>query len=81
MVTIEDNRKTEREVNDLDIGDYFMYEGDLYVVIAEAVEMENVRDDYYDSDVMNVLELRSGALYHIHEETLVNPVDVKIIIS
>ena len=81
MVSIRDNRKTERKIEQLNIGDYFVYDGDLYVVITNAVELEDVRDNYYDSDVMNVLDLKSGLLFRIDEETVVDAVDVEITIS
>lgn len=81
MVTIEDNRKIERTISDLSIGEYFIYDGDLYVVIINVLETADACDNYYESNVMNALDLKSGVLYRINEETVVTPVDVKIIIS
>ena len=78
MVTIKDNRKREHKFKELCIGEYFIYEGELYVVIAENIKLEDVCDDCCDSDVMNVLELKSGFLYRINEETIVDLVDVEI---
>lgn len=80
MVTIKDSRKAENRFEELDIGEYFVYEGDLYVVIAETIEKEFACDNYCDSDVANALDLKNGMLYRIHEETVVAPVDVEITI-
>jgi hypothetical protein len=81
MVTIEDNRHIEHTFGGLYIGDCFMHEGELYMITEDAIEEENVSDDYYESDVMNALNLNNGFLKRFNDGDLVELVDVTITIS
>lgn len=81
MVTIKDNRKKEHKFEELNIGEYFVYNGDLYVVTAETVETDNICEDYYESDIMNALDLKNGFLCRIGDNAIVSIVDVELTIS
>lgn len=55
----------QRQINELYVGDSFMFKDELYIYVDHTNQL-------------NVFNLTNEGLFNLHNETLVTPVDIEI---
>lgn len=75
MITVEDARVARQVAfSELDVGDTFLYSGYLYMKISVVTVFSEISNVESAANCVSV----NGALDHIEEHDMVEPVDLKI---
>ena len=85
MVNIIDERSLDIvQVSELKVGEYFIYDNELYIVTnnsnIKTLEAKLNSDNYNKSDRISCVLLEDGKIYDIKKDVKVSKVDVSITI-
>lgn len=69
IIDVKDNRIVAKKFVDLFIGDFFMYNGTIYIKVHLFYVKDGTRDNYYNS-----IDINGNFYYFYPSDALVSPI-------